>query len=252
MDLYPRDLTVALLERQQVRLLSRTQVASDASTTHSMACCPSTPREMYRTHVSPHSAEAGLKVGRTFLSAHVMVLLSVCGWNQQAPGRHVSDLKGNASAPLPAPGRGRGEGSDLECSTTAPSSTPLRMAGPSITHSRRPSYPLLLPKWRYSPRRPRPLILLLWSLMSVTISRVETSAWIDGTSSGEAAGRSGTRAYVLPSFLRIRTLPVDSALSSTLERFCLASEYVKTFILQLQVYEIEASSVVNSERLEYC
>ena len=47
---------------------------------------------------------------------------------------------------------------------------------------------------RYSPRRPRPLILRRWFLTRETSSRVEMSAWIEGTSSGDPEGGSGTSA----------------------------------------------------------
>jgi len=61
-------------------------------------------------------------------------------------------------------------------------------------------------------------------LMMDTNSSVVTLAFIDGTSNGEESDRSGFNAKVLPSRLRIRTLPDVSAFSNTLESFFRASE----------------------------
>lgn len=52
----------------------------------------------------------------------------------------------------------------------------------------------------------------------------------------------------LMSDLRIRTLPSDSAFFSTLERFCLASEYVYTSILRLQINEVDIEFVCGSSK----
>jgi hypothetical protein len=68
--------------------------------------------------------------------------------------------------------------------------------------------------------------LSLPSLTISTISCVVIFALIVGTSKGEKAVFSGTRAKVLPSFLRISTFPVLSAFSRTKASFCRASEYV--------------------------
>ena len=68
--------------------------------------------------------------------------------------------------------------------------------------------------------------LSLPSLTISTISCVVIFALIVGTSKGEEAVFSGTRAKVLPSFLRISTFPVLSAFSRTKASFCRASEYV--------------------------
>ena len=45
----------------------------DSSTTLRMTCCSTTLSQMYPTHVrlNCHPEEAGLKVGQTFLSAHI-------------------------------------------------------------------------------------------------------------------------------------------------------------------------------------
>ena len=70
------------------------------------------------------------------------------------------------------------------------------------------------------------VVLPLSSLTIATSSSVETRAPIEGTSRGDVSVRTGASANVRPSFRRIRTLPDTSALSSTLESFCRASEYV--------------------------
>ncbi len=80
------------------------------------------------------------------------------------------------------------------------------------------------------------------SRIIVTISSVVISTSIDGTSSGEVASTSGVNANVRPSFLRINTLPVFSACSSTQASFCLASEYVYTCTLNLQNLDIDVLS----------
>ena len=70
------------------------------------------------------------------------------------------------------------------------------------------------------------VVLPLSFLTRETSSSVVTRALMDGTSKGDFSVCSGERENVLPSFLRINTLPDTSALSSTLESFWRASEYV--------------------------
>ena len=80
--------------------------------------------------------------------------------------------------------------------------------------------------------------------MSVTTSDVEISAWIDGTSSGEAAGRSGasdkrvrdsleTAVTLLPQTVSIFYLPTpgdrELGLTIAVRRAILPSRFCKTF-----------------------
>ena len=71
---------------------------------------------------------------------------------------------------------------------------------------------------------PRFFPLLRWRLTSFITSFTERFVSTVGVSSGDTGGSSGTTAYRRPSFLRMMTLPVDSASSSKVDRCCLASE----------------------------
>jgi len=55
---------------------------------------------------------------------------------------------------------------------------------------------------------------------------LHAASYVSGISNGDEKLFSGTNAKVRPSFLRIRTLPEDSACFNTSASFCRASEYV--------------------------